>query len=64
MPSVLVAVRIGRFNPDDNRERQKTSFESKLEALMEEMMEALKRQMERIRKEENKELVEIVKMFL
>ena len=60
MPSVLVAVRIGRFNPDDNRERQKTSFESKLEALMEEM----KRQMERIRKEENEEFVEIVKMFL
>ena len=60
MPSVLVAVRIGRFNPDDNRERQKTSFESKLEALMAEM----KRQMERIRKEENEELVEIVKMFL
>ena len=60
MPSVLVAVRIGRFNPDDNRERQKTSFESKLEALMAEM----KRQMERIRKEENEEFVEIVKMFL
>jgi hypothetical protein len=40
------------FNPDDNRESQKTSFESKLEALMEE-----------IGKEENEELVEIVKMF-
>ena len=48
-----------RFNPDDNRESQKTSFESKLKALMKEM----KRQMERIRKEENEELVEIVKMF-
>ena len=49
-----------RFNPDDNRESQKTSFESKLEALMAEM----KRQIERIDKEENEELVEIVKMFL
>ena len=49
-----------RFNPDSNRESNKTSFESKLSCLIQEMGNQLKR----IENEENEELIEIIKMYL
>jgi hypothetical protein len=47
-----------RFNPDNTKE-QKTDIEDRISLLLNVMEE----QMERIHKEENKELVEIIKLF-
>ena len=49
-----------RFNPDSNREEKKTTFESKLNNLIEE----IGKQINRVENEENKELIEIIKMYL
>jgi hypothetical protein len=48
-----------RFNPDDNREENKTDFEDKLTKLIETIEESV----ERIENDENEELVEIIKLF-
>jgi len=49
-----------RFNPDSNKESKKTSLESKLNNLIEEM----NKQIRCIENEENNELIEIIKMYL
>ena len=48
-----------RFNPDSNREKNKTDIEDKLKKLIETIQENI----DRIENEENEELVEIVKLF-
>ena len=49
-----------RFNPDPNKEAKKTTFEFKLDNLIKE----IEKQINRINNEENKDLVEIIKMYL
>jgi len=49
-----------RFNPDPNKESKKTSLESKLDNLIEEISNQIKR----IENEENEKIIEIIKMYL